>query len=112
MVAEVEENDRNGEYYATQKLQAALPNNEYRNQISAIVVEIVNNVKKSRSDDTGYEGIKGGICDELRVWGDISAEPSYDEDRREKCDDHHQAVTPNGQRCERYFEKLTMHFDN
>ncbi|GAH72453.1 unnamed protein product, partial [marine sediment metagenome] len=109
MIPEVEEYDRDGEYYTTQKLKAALPNGEYREQISLVPVEIMNDVKKPGSDYAGYEGIKGGIGDELRVWGDISAEPSYDEDRGEKCDDHHQAVTPYGQRCERYFEKLTMH---
>ncbi len=110
MVAEIKEDDRDGEYYASHKLKASLPNSKDRKQISLVPVEIVKDVKKSGSDNSGYKGIQGSVCDKLRVRCDITAEPPYDEDCGEKSDDHHQAVAPYGQRGERYFKKFTVHF--
>ena len=111
MVHHVKKYDGDGKYYATQKLKTALPDGEYGEQISFVSgVEVVNDVEKSCSDDAGDEGIEGGIRDELWVGCDVSAQSSYDVDGREKCDDHHQAIAPHGQRSERYSKKYTVHW--
>ena len=71
--------------------------------------EVMDYVKQSRSHDAGDERVKCCVGNHLRVGCDIAAEASYQKNRREKADNHHQAVAFYGQVRKRYLKKYGMH---
>jgi len=109
VIPEIEKDNGDCQEDAPQEFDATPPDSKDGKQVAFKLVKIVDHKEEACSDHSGYEGIEGGISNELGVGGDISAEAPYDPDGQEEADNHHQAIARYGQMNEGYFEKLRMH---